>query len=135
MAGVAGSERLFDVVFFVVVMNAFLPGATLRWAARGLGLRSEVAAPPRAVLEISASQALDHDVLAFHVSAASAVAGATLGELPLPPGALVMLLVRGPELIAPRGSTRLEPGDHAYVLCRPEEQPEVKLMFGQVEET
>jgi cell volume regulation protein A len=134
MSRVPGSERLLDVVFFVVVVNAFLPGATLRAVTRRLGVESDEAPPPRAVLEITTSQRLDRDVLAFHVSAASAVAGATLAELPLPPGALVMLVVRGAELIAPRGGTSLLPGDHVYVLCRPEEQPEVKLMFGQLEE-
>jgi cell volume regulation protein A len=135
MSRVPGSERLLDVVFFVVVVNAFLPGATLRAVTRRLGVESDEAPPPRAVLEITTSHRLDRDVLAFHVSAASAVAGATLADLPLPPGALVMLVVRGAELIAPRGGTRLLPGDHVYVLCRPEEQPDVKLMFGQLEET
>jgi cell volume regulation protein A len=134
MAGVPGSERLFDLVFFVVVLNSILPGATLRWVARRLGLESGEAPPPRAVLEITASHRLDRDVLSFHVAPASAVAGAALRDLPLPPGALVMLMVRGKELVAPRGGTVLLPGDHVYVLCRPEEQALVQLMFGQQEE-
>ncbi|HEX6630667.1 MAG TPA: potassium/proton antiporter, partial [Gemmatimonadaceae bacterium] len=40
LAGAPGGERIFDIVFFVVVVSAFVPGATVPWLARRLGLRS-----------------------------------------------------------------------------------------------
>ncbi len=45
----------------------------------------------------------------------SPVAGCTVQELALPGDAAVMLIVRNEELIAPRGHTALQVGDHAFV--------------------
>jgi cell volume regulation protein A len=38
LAGVEGAKPLFDLVFFVVVVSALVPGGTVGWAARRLGL-------------------------------------------------------------------------------------------------
>jgi cell volume regulation protein A len=45
-----------------------------------------------------------------------------------------MLIVRGSELIAPRGDTELRSGDHVYVFCRREDRGLIHLMFGQRDE-
>jgi cell volume regulation protein A len=44
LAGVDRSKPLFDVVFFVVVVGALVPGGTVGWAARRLGLTEDAAA-------------------------------------------------------------------------------------------
>jgi len=61
------------------------------------------------------------------------VSGVTLEDLDFPEGSSVTLIVRGNRLIPPRGSTRLQPGDHVYVLTHPEDQPLIQLMFGRPE--
>jgi potassium/hydrogen antiporter len=134
LVGAPGAERIFDVVFFIVVANAILPGATVPWLTRKLGLENIVPPAPRAVLEIETAQPLSGEVMSFYVDEALAVAGSTLAELPFPDGAAAMLIVRGRELIAPKGPTRLEPGDHVYVFSRPEDKPFMQLMFGQPED-
>jgi potassium/hydrogen antiporter len=40
MSGAPGARSLFDVVFFVVVVGSFLPGSTVPWVTRKLGLLS-----------------------------------------------------------------------------------------------
>jgi potassium/hydrogen antiporter len=40
LAQVEGSTRIFNLVFFVVVVNSIVPGATFRWVTRRLGLQS-----------------------------------------------------------------------------------------------
>lgn len=55
-------------------------------------------------------------------------------DLPLPPGSAVILLIRGEELIASRGHTVLLPGDHTYLLCKPEDLALVRLIFGAAEQ-
>lgn len=128
-----GAQRVFDIVFFIVVINALVPGATLPWVTRRLGL--EVDEPrPAAVLEIESRQPLTGELLSFHVDEALAVSGVPLSELPFPEGAAAALVVRGRELIAPKGSTTLEPGDHVYVLTRPEDRALILLMFGRPED-
>mgnify|MGYP001284949915 CR=1 FL=1 len=135
LAGVPGTERVFHIIFFIVVVNAFLPGATVKWATRKLGLEAHEPPPPAAVLEISSTQILSGDVMSFYIDESSAVAGSVIADLPFPEGAAVMLVVRGNEMIAPKGQTRLEPGDHVYVFCQPDDRPFVQLMFGRPEES
>ena len=134
LAGVPGAERLFDIVFFIVVVNAFVPGATVPWVTRKLGVESDEPPAPRAVLAIESGQPLDGDILSFHVDAALAVSGVALADLPFPDGAAVMLIVRGRSLMAARGTTMLEPGDHVYVFAKREDRGEILLMFGRPEE-
>jgi potassium/hydrogen antiporter len=134
LAGVPGAERLFDVVFFIVVVNAFVPGATVPWVTRKLRVESDEPPTPRAMLAIESATPLDGDILSFHVDAALAVSGVPLSELPFPDGAAVMLILRGRQLVAARGATTLDPGDHVYVFARREDRGEILLMFGRPEE-
>ena len=134
LAGVEGGRRIFDLVFFVVVVSTLLQGAPIRWLARKLDLVAPGPAAPRAVLEIVSRDPLAGEVLSFYVEPASAVAGSAIADLPFPEGATVMLIVRGSELVPPRGPTPLEPGDHVYVFARPGEKALVQLLFGRQED-
>lgn len=133
LAGAPGAERIFDVVFFVVVVNALVPGWTVRWLARRIGLEEQRAPTPGAVLEISSAVPVDGEILSFYVSAASAVAGSTVSELPFPAGTRVLLVARERQIVAPKGSTVLQPGDHVHVFCEPGEKALVQLLFGAEE--
>jgi len=133
LAGAPGAERIFDVVFFIVVVNAFVPGGTVPWVTRRLGLESREPPAPKAVLEIESMQPLAGRLMSFYVDAALAVAGVPIAELPFPEGAAATLIVRGQELVAPKGNTVLMPGDHVYVFARPEDVPFIQLMFGRPE--
>jgi cell volume regulation protein A len=123
----------FNVVFFIVVINALVPGATVRWLTRRLGLeRSEPPSPP-AALEIHSMGKLEGEVLWFYVEPAVAVCGVPLSEIYFPDGAAVILIVRGKELVAPRGNTTLDIGDHVYVCCRSADRAEIELLFGRAQ--
>jgi cell volume regulation protein A len=45
-----------------------------------------------------------------------------------------MLIVRGRDLVAARGRTVLNAGDHVYVFAPPGDKPFVQLLFGRQEE-
>jgi cell volume regulation protein A len=133
IAGVDGGRHIFTIVFFVAVMNAIIPGATLRAVTRRMGLEAKGPPAPHTVLEITSTQVLSGDIMSFYIEPASAVSGSTIADLPFPAGAAALLIVRGNELIAPRGVTVLSPGDHVYVFARPEDKPFVHLLFGREE--
>jgi potassium/hydrogen antiporter len=134
LAGITGGPRIFDLVFFVVVVSVLVQGTTVRRAARLLGVEIPGRPAPRAILEVLSTQQLAGEVMSFYVERASAVAGSRISDLPIPDGSAVMLVVRGRELVAARGRTVLEPGDHVYVFTPPQEKPFVQLMFGRQEE-
>jgi potassium/hydrogen antiporter len=133
LAGAPGAHRIFNIVFFIVVLNALLPGTTVSAVTRWLGLESEEPPPPTAVLTVESFDQLDGELLSYYIDEALPVAGMTLEELPFPEGAAVTMIVRGKQLIAPSGATRLEVGDHAYVLSRPEGVTMLQLLFGRPE--
>jgi cell volume regulation protein A len=56
-----------------------------------------------------------------------------LADLPLPQSVSVMLIVRQRDLIAPRGDTTLEIGDHVYLIAHPDDGATVQLLFGRAE--
>lgn len=133
LVGAPGAGRIFDLVFFIVVVNSIVPGTTVAWVARKLGLESAEPPMPKAVLEIESMQPLSGELMSFYIDPALVVAGVPLTELPFPEGAAATLIVRGQELIAPKGSTVLLPGDHVYVFARPEDKAFIQLMFGRPE--
>lgn len=130
MVGYPSALRVFDVVFFIVVANAVLPGSTVQLVTRWLKLKGEEPPPPPTVLEVTSLIRLREKILAFYIEEASAVAHERVADLSLPKDAAVMLIVRGDDLVPPRGHTVLRPGDHVYLITRPEDENLVKLMFG-----
>ena len=131
LSKVPGSERIFDVVFFAVAVSAALQGGTVRFATSLFRVGRPAPPAPRAVLEMTATRPVGHDLLLFEVHEASAVCGATLADVPMPESAAVMLVVRGDDLVAARGNTELLDGDVVYVFCRTEDMRELDLLFGR----
>lgn len=120
----------FDLVFFIVVIGSFIPGMTVRWLPRLLGVEEPLPPQPVAVVDITSSLPIRDAQLAFFIGPDSPVAGHTVQELALPGDAALMLIVRDQQLIAPRGHTALQVGDHAFVLCHEGSATAVRERFG-----
>jgi cell volume regulation protein A len=133
LAGYSDAETILDIIFVLVVFNAIIPGSTVRVATQYFRLEEETTPAPSAVMEIEAAQPLNADLVSFYVTNAVAALGVPLSELPFPEGAAVSMIVRGNDLIPPKGSTVIEAGDHVYVITRPEDLAEIQLLFGRPE--
>lgn len=114
-AGVEDSQRLFDIVFVMVVIYTLLTGPTLPLVARVLRVarRSE----PRG-LEVEAAplERIAADLLQVTISPVSRMHGVEVGELRLPVGASVSLVIREGEIIVPERRTTLRHGDDLLVV-------------------
>jgi len=122
-------ETIFNSVFFVVVVSALIQGPTLEWVAARLHVvdpRPAVTAPPLSVDALGTLDLVDFDVAPDH-----AIAGSAVRELGLPRSALVAVVARGDETIAPRGSTVLRAGDRLFVLAPRSMRPEVEDVFAR----
>ena len=133
LAGYTEAQTVFNIVFVIVVLNALIPGSTVRYATRLFKLEEEAPPQPAAVMQIEAAMPLNADLRSFYVTQAVAAAGVSLADLPFPEGAAVSMIVRGNDLIPPKGSTVLEPGDHVYVITQREDLAEIQLLFGKPE--
>jgi len=113
--GVDGATRLFDLVFVMVVIYTLLTGPTLPWVARVLRVarRSE----PRG-LEVEAAplERIAADLLQVTISPVSRMHGVEVGELRLPKGASVSMVIREGETMVPERRTVLRHGDDLLVV-------------------
>jgi cell volume regulation protein A len=131
---VEGARLLFDLVFFIVVVGAFIPGMSVPWVTRLLRVESATPPPPRTLIEVDAHSNQGDKLRSYFISEQLAVSGATLKDVPFPTGAAVSMIERGGALIAPSGATRMEPGDYVYIIAPEGARPEIELLFGQAEE-
>ncbi len=133
IARVPGAERAFDVVFVIVVVNALLQGTTVPWLARRLRLESGEAPAPAALLEMEGAIPFDSEIRSFHVEEDLPVCGQSLAEIPFPNTSSAMLVIRGRQLLSPRGDTVLMAGDHVYLLVQADDAALLQLLFGRPE--
>jgi cell volume regulation protein A len=131
LRGVEGGDALFHLVFFAVLVNCFVPGTGVSWLARRLGQAEASAPAPPARLELISLRDYSGSFLWYRIAEASAVADVAVRDLALPPGCLLLLVLRGEHVVPPRGDTVLRAGDYACVFATPEERAFVDLVFGQ----
>ena len=113
--GVDDAEKLFDIVFVMVVIYTLLTGPTLPTAARLLRVarRSE---PRDLDVEAAPLERIAADLLQIKVSPVSRLHGVEVGELRLPRGASVALVIRDGESLVPERRTVLRHGDELLVV-------------------
>src|SRR5579862_6070818 len=133
LAGFPDAMRLFNIVFVIVVVNAIVPGGTVAWVTRWLGVEADTPPPPRAGLDIESREPMDGEMLSFYVDEMLAVAGCRIVDLPIPIESAITVIVRGRTLVAPKGDAMLEVGDHVYVLTRAADLATIELLFGRPE--
>lgn len=118
--GLPGAHLIFSVVFFVVLLSATIQGSTLPMVARKLGLTEPAPVTPAASLEITAIGDVDAEIVEYKLGGQCRAAGRRLSQMALPDGAVVAMITRDKQVIPPRGSTQLQPGDHLFVVLKPE---------------
>ena len=133
LRGVAQGDVIFHIVFFVVLANGLVPGATVGWLARRIGLARPERAVPAAV-ELVSLREYPGEFVWYTIDRASAVASAGPDDLPLPDGSVLTLLLRAGTIAALRDSTRFQPDDQVCLFVRHDDRPFVDLLFGRGED-
>jgi cell volume regulation protein A len=113
--GVDGAEQLFDIVFVMVIIFTLLGAPTLPMVARVLKVarRSE---PRDLDLEAAPLERIAADLLQITISPVSKLHGVEVGELRLPRGASVSMVIRDGETLVPERRTVLRHGDDLLVV-------------------
>ena len=125
VARVSGSERLFNIVFVLVVAFTLVQAPTLPWLARRLGL---VSTDPTRDLAIESAplDVLDADLIHVVVTPRSRLRNVELWELRLPAPAAVTMIVRGGKAFVPHERTPLRGGDEMLVMTTHRVRPDVE---------
>jgi cell volume regulation protein A len=114
-ADLEGAEELFHIVFVMVVIYTLLTGPTLPLVAKVLKVarRSE---PRDLEVEAAPLERIAADLLQVMISPKSLMHGVEVGELRLPAGSSVALIVREGKTLVPERRTVLRRGDEVLVV-------------------
>ena len=129
--GMPGAERIFDVVFLLVVVFTLMQGPTLPWVARKLGVVEE-SSPRDVAIESAPLEDIDATLMQFSVSPRSRLVGVEVAELRLPVGAGLSLVLRDGQIFVPGPSTVLRSGDHGLIAAAREHQPTIERRLLEV---
>ncbi|WP_455351485.1 potassium/proton antiporter [Streptomyces sp. SYSU K217416] len=116
VAQVEGSDRIFNIVFVLVVVYTLVQGPTLPWLARKLDLGESEAAADLGI-ESAPLERLRGHLLSVVIPEKSRMHGVEVSELRLPPGAAVTLVVRDGKSFVPGPTTALRRHDELLVVA------------------
>ncbi|HAO98629.1 MAG TPA: potassium/proton antiporter [Fibrobacteres bacterium] len=133
LAGLPGSEKFFNVVFFIVFTSAALQGWTLPYVAKFLKVTVPPDPRPKSPLKFAPPANSDTELPEFVLPFGSKVAGKAVIDLKLPEDALVVLLFRGEQFLVPGGGTVLEEQDAIQVLVGKNGLAKVREIFSTIQ--
>jgi len=128
-AGIAVGEEIFNLVFFAVLLSVAVQGGTLGTLARWLKLTVPARPSPLFNLELVTMAASDLDMIVIDLPGPQNVIGPTIAELILPYGSVITLIIRGKELVVPKGSTQLRGWDQVTVLAHANEEENIRTIL------
>ena len=116
LATVPADQRVFNLVFVLVVVFTLVQAPTLPPLARRLHVTDDAGAQALDI-ESSPLMRLDADLLQVRVDHGSRLAGVEVFELRLPQGAAVTLVVREGQAFVPSTHTQLRDGDELILVA------------------
>ena len=116
MAGYKGSDRIFNIVFFIVLTSVMLQGKMLLPVAKWLKVHRNLDSRPRYPLEFDKTDGTDNQTREYEIMPGTAAVGKTISQLQLPKNALILLIRRENTFVVPKGNTKLEPFDTLMVM-------------------
>ncbi|WP_210651167.1 potassium/proton antiporter [Nocardioides sp. SYSU D00065] len=132
--GVEGADDLFDIVFVMVVVYTLLTGPTLPLVARSLGVARRN--HPRGLdVEAAPLEKVAADLLQVTIAPTSKMHGVEVGELRLPQGASISLVIRAGDVLVPERRTVLRAGDDLVVVTPRKLREATEGRLRQVSET
>lgn len=120
VADIEGAGQIFNIVFFVTLLSLLIQGTTVIASARKLGLIDDDARE-EADFGVELADELPTSLQTLTLTEQNLADGATLRDMHLPAGSLVMMIRRGNRYIVPNGTRRLHPGDTLLIIKEDDE--------------
>lgn len=114
--GIDESGKVFNIVFFAVVLSCVLQGTTITKVAKLLKLL--VPPVPRSPysLELLTTNQTDVDMYELPIEEKDLCCNKKIMDLKLPEDVLITSIVRNDKLISPKGNTEIQPNDILFFL-------------------
>jgi cell volume regulation protein A len=115
LESVGKSDKIFHIVFFIVLTSVLLQGTTLYPLAKWLGL--EETTSHKHIRSVNLADDVKSELIELTVPAGSSVDGRKIVEIDFPKNALIVLINRNKRYLTPRGDTELKVGDKLLVMA------------------
>ncbi len=128
LEGVEGAQRIYGIVFIVVLASVVVQGTLVPAVARRLAIpmREREQLPWELSLRVGEEPTGACEV---DVTAGSAAASSTLAELDLGDDAWVTMIVRDEAALQPHAMLQLRPGDRVLLLADPDDLHRIECLF------
>ena len=81
------------------------------------------------VVTVATLKGIDAEAIEFRVAEDSPIANETLTDMEFPTGGIIGTIIRGEEIIIPRGPDQILPGDEVIVFALPDAIPDIEKLF------
>lgn len=81
------------------------------------------------VMTVATLKGIEAEAIEFRVAEGAAITESTLSELPFPPGGIIGTIIRGDDILIPRGKDRVQAGDEVIVFALPQALPDIEKFF------
>ena len=115
VAGIDGSDQIFNIVFFITLVSLIFQGSTISWFAKRLKLDLPMEKEGND-FGVELPDEIDTSLTDLTVTDEMLANGAKLADMKLPKGTLVMIIKRESNYIVPNGSIELQTGDKLLLI-------------------
>ncbi|MEO1286171.1 MAG: potassium/proton antiporter [Chloroflexota bacterium] len=117
LVGINGSDTIFNLVFFVVLISVLLQGSTLIAVSKLLKITVPYRAPIQYPFKMHDAQDIRNGLAEIIIKDGSPAIDRQIVNLSLPENTLVVLIVRNDDILVPNGNTIVELHDTLMVLA------------------
>ena len=123
VAGVEGSNIIFNVVFFITIVSLVVQGTTVSFVARLLNLSKPLEKTGND-FGVELPEEIDTDLKDMTITQEMLEEADTLKDMNLPKGTLVMIVKRGDEFLIPNGTLKLHVNDKLLLISEKSKEEE-----------
>jgi cell volume regulation protein A len=131
IAGIEGSQMIFQIAFVVVLVSLLLQGSSLAWLARKLELEVPGDQTPQKRMELNHPRVGDHELVLVSLSGKRWQGATPVKQVYLPEGALFAGIFRNGSLLPARKGVDLLEQDVVAVLAHKDQIADVGAILGR----
>lgn len=129
--GLDEHRKVFNIVFFAVVLSCVLQGTTITTLAKWLKLLVPPVPHSKYSLELLTTSKIDMDMFEMLIEENAECCNKKIMDLHLPDGVLITSIVRNDRLISPKGNTEIQMNDILFVLAPDAQKKNVLSIFSR----
>jgi len=126
VAGIPGSQNIFNLVFFITILSLILQGTTVIWMAKKLDM---VRVLPRTgnIFGVELPEEIDSKLWDLKVTDEMLKVGNQLKDMSIPQGVLVIMIKRGDDYLVPNGTLEMKKDDLLLLIGQKDTDQELVL--------